>query len=196
MLNQLFYCYIQSMSEFEKMISGQMYNASDPELTAMRARVRDLLTELNSTAQDTKTSGRLDLCSKIFGTVAGQLWLQPPFYCDYGRNILIGNNVFINFNCIFLDVAPITIGEAVKIGPNVQLYTATHPLNWQQRREGQEYGKPITIGNDVWIGGGAIICPGVTVGEKSVIGAGTVVTKNVPAGVVIAGNPGKVLKQV
>lgn len=184
------------MSEFEKMISGQMYNASDPELTAMRARVRDLLTELNSTAQDTKTSGRLDLCSKIFGTVAGQLWLQPPFYCDYGRNILIGNNVFINFNCIFLDVAPITIGEAVKIGPNVQLYTATHPLNWQQRREGQEYGKPITIGNDVWIGGGAIICPGVTVGEKSVIGAGTVVTKNVPAGVVIAGNPGKVLKQI
>jgi len=184
------------MHEYEKMIAGQLYDARDPVLVTMRNKAREFLSEINRSAQDIRDGKRLDLCKALFRSVGTGLWLQPPFYCDYGSNIILGNNVFVNFNCVFLDVALITIGNGVQMGPQVQLYTAAHPLAWDKRRAGQEYGKPITIGDDVWIGGSAVICPGVTVGEKSVIGAGAVVTKDVPAGVVVAGNPAKMIKQL
>lgn len=184
------------MIEYEKMISGELYNANDAELTQMRIKVRSLLTEINQSVQDVREGARLELCRKLFGKLGKGLWLQPPFYCDYGINIELGENVYFNFNCVLLDVAKIKIGSYVLMGPNVQIYTAGHPLDAQKRRDSQEFGKPVTIGDDVWIGGGAILCPGITVGAKSVIGAGAVVTKDVPPGVVVAGNPAKVIKPV
>jgi maltose O-acetyltransferase len=184
------------MSEYEQMISGQLYNANDPELELMRRQARARLDQLNHSIQDVKSGERLDICQKLFGKTGKGLWLQPPFYCEYGSNIELGDNVFFNFNCVVLDVAKVTIGSYVLIGPNVQIYTATHPLDAQKRREGQELGKPIVIGDDVWIGGSAVICPGVTIGNKSVIGAGAVVVKDVPPNVVVGGNPAKVLKNL
>jgi len=181
------------MTEYQKMISGELYYAMDPELARMREQTRALLDEINRSLQDIRSGEKHELCQKLFAGIGPDTWIQPPFFCDYGVNITLGKNVFINFNCVFLDVAKITIGDFVQIGPNVQIYTATHPLGSPERRAGQEYGKPITIQDDVWIGGGAIICPGVTIGEKSIIGAGSVITKDVPSGVIVVGNPGKVL---
>lgn len=182
------------MSEYEKMISGQLYNANDPELVLMRRQARARLDQLNHSVQDVKSGERLDICHKLFGKVGERLWLQPPFYCEYGSNIELGDNVFFNFNCVVLDVAKVIIGSNVLIAPNVQIYTATHPLDAQLRRDGQELGKPITIGDDVWIGGSAVICPGVTIGNKSVIAAGAVVVKSVPPNVVVGGNPAKIIR--
>ena len=124
------------------------------------------------------------------------LWLQPPFYCDYGYNIKVGERVFFNFNCIVLDVAPVIIGSRTLFGPNVQVYTATHPLNPMERSSGLEFAKPIVIGEDVWIGGSAVICPGVTIGDGTTIGAGSVVTKDIPSTVFAAGNPCKVIRNL
>lgn len=184
------------MNEYDKMISGQIYDARDLQLTAMRKHARVLLDQINRSVQDIRDGERAGLCKQLLGAVGHHLWLQPPFYCDYGQNITLGDNVFINFNCVFLDVAKIAIGDSVQIGPNVQVYTATHPLEWQKRSNGDECGKPIAIGDNVWIGGGAIICPGVTIGKRSVIGAGSIIVKNVPDGVVVAGNPGKILRRL
>ena len=125
-----------------------------------------------------------------------ELSLQPPFYCDYGTNIKIGDKVYFNFNCVVLDVAQVTIGSRTMFGPNVQIYTATHPMNYKERTSGVEYAKPIIIGADVWIGGSAVICPGVEIGDRTVIGAGSVVTKNIPADVFAAGNPCKVIRSL
>ncbi|HRK60930.1 MAG TPA: sugar O-acetyltransferase [Candidatus Omnitrophota bacterium] len=183
------------MREYEKMIAGEMYNAMDPELTEMRLRARKLLTQINQSVEDIRTGPRFELVKDLLGAVGKNVWLQPPFFCDYGKNITFGDSVFLNFNCVILDVAKVTVGSFVFMAPNVQIYTAGHPLDWQERRK-VEFGKPITIGDDVWIGGSAIICPGVTIGSKSVIGAGAVVTKDVPNGVVVAGNPARVLKQL
>lgn len=122
--------------------------------------------------------------------------MEPPFFCDYGYNISVGNNVFINFNCTILDVTPVVIGDHVLIGPSVSLYAATHPTNWTLRSSGLENGAPITIGNHVWIGAGTVICPGVNIGDRSLIGAGSVVTKNIPADVVAAGNPCRVIRKL
>ncbi len=184
------------MTEYEKMISGELYNANDAELVHMRQEVRELLSKLNSSVQDIRSGERLILCKQLFGKVGTGFWLQPPFYCDYGKNIELGENVFLNFNCVILDVAKVVIGSNTLIGPNVQIYTAGHPLNQELRRQGQEFGKAITIGNDVWIGGSAILCPGITVGDRSVIAAGAVVTKDVPADVVIGGNPAKIINVI
>lgn len=184
------------MSEYEKMISGELYSANDAELVSMRREARDLLNRINSSAQDIKEGERLDLCRQLFGKAGKGLWLQPPFYCDYGRNIEFGENVFLNFNCVFLDVAKIVIGSNVMFGPNVQIYTATHPLDAVTRREGLELGKTITIGNDVWIGGHSVICPGVTIGDESVVAAGSVAVKDVPPKVVVGGNPAKIIKEL
>ncbi len=183
--------------EYEKMISGQLYSGLDPELTRMRHTARRLCDKINRVTTDLRgKDARLSLCRKLFGCVGKNLWIQPPFYCDYGRNIFLGDNVYMNFNCIILDVAPVTLGSNVFLGPNVQIYTATHPLVAEERNKGLESGKAITVHDNVWIGGSAVLCPGVTIGEGCVIGAGAVVTKNIPARVVVAGNPARVIKHL
>lgn len=184
------------MTEYEKMISGNLYNAADKELTKMRRHVRILLTELNNSLCDVKSGERLKLCGKIFGKTGKNLILQPPFYCDYGINIELGDNVSFNFGCVILDVAKVRIGSFTMFGPNVQLYTAGHPLNREERKNGLEFGKPVEIGSNVWIGGSAVICPGVFVGSGSIVGAGSVVTKDVPDDVVVAGNPARIIKKL
>ncbi|HTL47124.1 MAG TPA: sugar O-acetyltransferase [Verrucomicrobiae bacterium] len=185
------------MTELEKMLSGKMYNGTDPQLTAMRTKARKLLTEINAALLDTTVDpAKAALYAELFGAMGKDGWLQPPFFCDYGTNIFMGDKVFINFNCVFLDCARITIGSNVFMAPNVQLYCAGHPLVAEQRARGEEFALPITIEDDVWIGGGVIVCPGVTIGAKSVVGAGAVVTKNVPPASLAAGNPARVLKAV
>ncbi len=182
-------------SEKEKMLAGELYNALDKQLTEERLQARLLLKQLNEGSED-EPDKRQAILQQLLPHAGGNLWLQPPFYCDYGSNIHMGDHVFFNFNCVLLDVATITIGSRTLLGPNVQLYTAGHPLDYQERAAGLEYGKPITIGEDVWIGGSAIICPGVTIGSRSVIGAGSVVTKDIPADVMAVGNPCRVIKSL
>lgn len=177
------------------MISGELYNPMDEALVEDRMQTRLLLQALNETAEN-NTRLRRTILKKLMPHASPDVWLQPPFYCDYGYNIKIGEGVFFNFNCIVLDVAPVTIGSRCMFGPNVQIYTATHPLNYIERKSGLEYGKAITIGEDVWIGGSAVICPGVTIGNRSVIGAGSVVTKNIPDDVFAAGNPCKIIRKL
>lgn len=132
----------------------------------------------------------------MFGAIGENVWIEPPFFCDYGQNIRVGANVFFNFNCVVLDVAPVEIGDNVLFGPNVQIYTATHPIDAATRRSGLEFGKPIRIGSDVWVGGSAIFNPGVTVGSRTVIGAGSVVTRDLPDDVFAAGNPCRVIRSL
>jgi maltose O-acetyltransferase len=174
----------------EKMLAGEMYQASDPELVAGRRRARALCARLASEDQ------RDEVIRELLGRAGRNVWIEPPFFCDYGSNIHVGNNVFFNFNCVILDPARVRIGDNVFFGPAVQIYTATHPLDAAERATGLEFAKPIEIGSDVWIGGGAILCPGVTIGPGSVVGAGSVVTRDVPAGVVAAGNPCRVMRRV
>lgn len=182
------------MTEYEKMTAGQLYNANDAELVRMRQEARTLLDELNKSVQDVRTGDRLALCLRIFGKAGTGLWLQPPFYCDYGKNIELGESVYFNYNCVILDVARVKIGSFSMFGPHVQIYTAGHPLDWQARKDGWEFGKPVTIGENVWVGGGAVICPGVTIGDRSVIAAGSVVTKDVPNDVLAGGCPAAIIK--
>ena len=174
------------------MLAGEMYDPSDPELVADRARARDLCQDLNAT-RESEHEHRRRILKALFGKGGGSVWMQPPFYCDYGANIELGEKVFFNFNCIVLDVCPVRIGDRTLFGPAVQIYTPLHPFNAEQRRQG-EFGKPIDIGSDVWVGGGAIILAGVRIGSRSVIGAGSVVTRNVPEGVFAAGNPCRVIR--
>ena len=180
--------------EREKMLSGALYDALDPELVALRRRARDLCGELNRTAE-ADDEGRRALLIQIFGEGGDSVWLQPPFYCDYGSNVELGERVFFNFNCTVLDVCSVRIGDFTLFGPSVQIYTPLHPFNAEQRRR-EEFGKPIEIGSDVWVGGGAIILAGVRIGSRAVIGAGSVVTRNVPDGVFAAGNPCRVIRPI
>lgn len=184
-----------SRSEKEKMLAGEYYIATDEQLSQERRTARLLWNQLNA-SKDDEVDLRNGLLKKLIPSQGIDLWIEPPFYCDYGTNITAGDKVFFNFNCVVLDVAAVTIGSYTLFGPNVQIYTATHPLEWKERSEGLEYGKPISIGSYVWVGGGAIICPGVTIGDRSVIGAGSVVTKDIPAGVFAAGNPCKVIRNL
>jgi maltose O-acetyltransferase len=172
------------------MLSGALYRADDPELVMDRRRAETLLRVYNaSLAEDEQ--GRERLLAQILGAAGQGAIVQPPFLCDYGFNIRLGRGVFLNFNCVLLDVAPIEIGDGTQIGPAVQIYAADHPRDAAQRREGWEFGRPVTIGRDVWIGGGAILLPGVTVGDGAVVGAGSVVTRDVPAGSTVMGNPAR-----
>jgi maltose O-acetyltransferase len=182
-------------TEKEKMLSGELYNALDDELSKERLNARLLIKELND-SRENESAKRVEIIKKLIPNSGDNLWLQPPFYCDYGTNMIIGDSVFFNFNCIVLDVALVTIGHRTKFGPNVQIYTATHPINYKERATGLEFGNSITIGEDVWIGGGAIICPGVTIGNRTVIGSGSVVTKDIPSDVFAAGNPCKVIREL
>jgi len=181
------------MTEKEKMLAGQLYDALDKQLCEERLKARLLIKELNDSRED-ETGERKRILKDLIPNAGSDLWLQPPFYCDYGSNMKIGDRVFFNFNCVVLDVAQVTIGDRTLFGPNVQVYTATHPMNYKERASGLEYAKPIVIGEDVWIGGSVVICPGVTIGDRSVIGAGSVVTKDIPSDVFAAGNPCKVIR--
>ena len=168
------------------MLAGELYNPLDPQLVAERQRARHLMKALNNTSEGPERNRNI---KELIPASGENVWIEPPFYCDYGGNITLGDQVFFNFNCVVLDVAPVVIGSNVFFGPAVQVYTASHPLNAAERRTGLEIGLSIWIGDDVWIGGGAIICPGVKIGARSVIGAGSVVTKDIPEGVVAVGNP-------
>jgi maltose O-acetyltransferase len=180
-------------SEKEKMLAGELYQASDPELIQERLQARKLMQLLNSSAP-TESENRVSLLRKLVGKAGKNPWIEVPFYCDYGYNIQMGEDCFFNFNCMVLDVCKVTLGDRVLIGPAVQLYTATHPLDAASRGALWEFGKPIEIGSDVWIGGGAVICPGVILGDRVVVAAGAVVTKSFPSDVLIGGNPAKIIR--
>lgn len=181
-------------TEHRKMLAGELYNALDPELVQARERARDLCQQLNVT-READQQARRQILTELFGSGGDSVWMQPPFYCDYGSHIHLGERVYFNFNCVVLDVCEVRVGDFTLFGPAVQIYTATHPMNPQLRRS-QEFGRPITIGSDVWVGGGAILCPGVTIGSASVIGAGSVVTRDIPSGVFAAGNPCRVIRGI
>jgi maltose O-acetyltransferase len=182
------------MSERQKMLAGELYDPLDAELVSARERARDLCQALNATREGEQETRRRIL-SEVFGRGGETVWMQPPFYCDYGSNIELGERVFFNFNCVVLDVCRVRIGDHTLFGPAVQIYTPMHPFNAELRRQ-QEFGKPVEIGSDVWVGGGALILPGVRIGSRAVIGAGSVVTRDVPGGVFAAGNPCRVIRKI
>jgi maltose O-acetyltransferase len=182
-------------SEKEKMLAGAPYDARDPQLSAERRRARLLFKALNDSRAD-EPEKRARLIKELIPASGRGVWIEPPFYCDYGTNIVLGDGIYFNFNCVILDVAPVRIGSRVLFGPSVQVYTATHPLSAAERRTGLGSGKPVEIGDEAWIGGGAILCPGVRVGAQSVIGAGSVVTGDVPERVFAAGNPCRVVRPI
>src|SRR5947208_1624981 len=181
-------------SEREKMLAGALYDPLDPELVAGRERARDLCQALNATREG-EADARRAILRELFGRGGDTVWMQPPFFCDYGANVELGERVFFNFNCVVLDVCRVRIGSFTLLGPAVQIYTAMHPMNAELRRE-QEFGKHVEIGSNVWIGGGAIILPGVHVGSQAVIGAGSVVTRDIPERVFAAGNPCHVIREI
>jgi maltose O-acetyltransferase len=182
-------------TEKEKMLAGELYDALDPQLSEERLKARLLIKELNDSRED-QTAERARILQELIPNAGKGLWLQPPFYCDYGYNMKLGEKVFFNFNCVVLDVTLVTIGSRTLFGPNVQIYTATHPIDHKERASGLEFAKPITIGEDVWVGGSVVICPGVTIGDRSVIGAGSVVTRDIPSDVFAAGNPCRVIRHL
>lgn len=181
-------------TQHQRMLAGETYDPFDPELVASRTLARDRCQQMNATRESDEVERRRIL-RELFGKGGDTVWMQPPFYCDYGAHIELGERVFFNFNCIVLDVCRVRIGDFTLFGPAVQIYTALHPFNAGQRR-GEEFGKPIDIGSDVWVGGGAIILAGVTIGSRAVIGAGSVVTRDVPDGVFAAGNPCRVIRTI
>jgi maltose O-acetyltransferase len=179
----------------ERMLRGELYLAADAELTRERARCQALLEMYNQT-RDRDHDERARLLDDLLGHLGKGVVIKPTFRCDYGYNISIGADTFVNYDCVMLDVAPIRIGAACQLAPRVQLLTSTHPIDPEPRRRGWESAEPITIGDNVWLGGGAILCPGVTIGEDTVVGAGAVVTRDLPAGVVAAGVPARVLREI
>lgn len=181
-------------SERDKMLAGEPYDPLDAELAARRAHARELCMALNVSGEGDEELRR-DIVRRLFATGGETVRMQPPFFCDYGDNIRLGENVFVNFNCVVLDVCEVTIGDFSLFGPAVQVYTPLHPLDAVARRRGK-YGKPVHIGDDVWVGGGAIILPGVSMGPRAVIGAGSVVTRDIPADTFAAGNPCRVIRGI
>lgn len=177
------------------MISGQLYRAADPELVQDRLNARRL-TRLFNQSLETEDQERAALLRELFGTVGNHFFVEPPFRCDYGFNIHVGENFYANFGCVFLDVCEIRIGDNCFLGPGVHIYTATHPLEARERNAGAEFGKPVAIGRNVWIGGRAVINPGVKIGNNAVVASGAVVTKDVPDHAVVGGNPARVIKRL
>ncbi|WP_329456432.1 sugar O-acetyltransferase [Streptomyces sp. NBC_01497] len=178
----------------QRMLAGDWYIADDDELAEDNRRRFELCAAYNDvTATDAERRGALE---QLLGSVGEGVAIRPPFQCDYGSYISIGARTFVNFNAVFLDVAPITIGADCQFGPHVQLLTPGHELDTERRRAGWENGTPITIGDNVWLGGGVIVCPGVTIGENTVVGAGSVVTKDLPAGVLAVGNPARIVREL
>lgn len=183
------------MTEEEKMLQGELYHGNDEELVKKRQRAKELLFDLH-TLRPSQLEQRNSIFKQLIGKVGKNLFIEPPFLCDYGSNIEIGNDFYANYNCIMLDAAKIVIGNHVLLGPNVNIYAAGHPIEPELRLQDLEYAKPITIGNNVWIGGNTVINPGVRIGDNSIIGSGSVVTKDIPANVIAVGNPCKVIKQI
>ncbi|MBF4550670.1 sugar O-acetyltransferase [Pseudoclavibacter sp. VKM Ac-2888] len=179
----------------QRMLAGELYHADDPELLAGAERAVRLQAEYNAAfpVDAERASGIL---AELLGSLGANVTVKAPLYVDYGSNITIGDGTFVNVGLVALDVTPITIGASCQIGPNVQLLTPTHPLDPEPRRAGYEAGAPITLGDNVWLGGGVIVCPGVTIGENTVVGAGAVVTKDLPANVVAVGNPARVIRSL
>lgn len=182
-------------SEKEKMLASELYAASDPQLTQEREHAR-MLIRLYNQSLETEHDLRDQLMKQLFGSTGEELYIEPTFRCDYGYNIHVGNHFYANFDCVFLDVCEIRIGDHCYIAPGVHIYTAAHPIHPVERISGKEFGKPVTIGNNVWIGGSVVINPGITIGHNVVIGSGAIVTKDVPDNVVVAGNPAKIIKRI
>jgi maltose O-acetyltransferase len=182
------------MSERQRMVAGELYDPMDAELVTARTRARNLCQLLNASAE-ADTGTRRQILEELFGAGGDSVLMQPPFFCDYGANIELGERVFFNFNCIILDVCPVRIGSFTLFGPSVQILTPMHPWNAEARRK-KEFGKPVEIGSDVWVGGGAIILPGVRIGARAVIGAGSVVSRDIPDGTFAAGNPCRVVREI
>lgn len=181
-----------AQTEKQKMLAGALYNAGDDEIQADLAATRAWLVQYNA-ALGMPSDARRTLLAQRLGAVGEGSTIRPPFHCDYGFNVRIGDGVFLNFGCVILDVVEVTIGDKTQIGPNVQILTADHPRDPAEREAGLEFGRPIHIGRNVWIGGGAIILPGLTVGDDALIGAGSVVTRDVPKGATVVGNPARVV---
>lgn len=182
-------------TEKEKMIAGELYIASDAQLVSERDYTKEQIFDYNN-LRPSETGRRSELLKQLFGSVGKEFLIEQPFRCDYGYNIHIGENFYANMGCTILDEAPVTFGENVLLAPNVSIYTAGHPLDVETRNAQIEYAYPVTIGDNVWIGGDVVILPGVTIGNNSVIGSGSVVTKNIPANVVAVGNPCRVIKGI
>ncbi|MBB3846280.1 sugar O-acetyltransferase [Xanthomonas arboricola pv. zantedeschiae] len=178
-------------TEKQKMLAGELYNAADTELQADQAAAADWMARYNASAAQPPAQRHALLVERLADVGEGAV-IRPPFHCDYGYNIRLGAGVFLNFNCVILDVCEVSIGEGTQVGPAVQFYAADHPRDAAGRASGLEFGRPIRIGRNVWIGGGAIILPGVSIGDDAVIGAGAVVTRDVPAGATVLGNPARV----
>ena len=185
---------MDAQTERQKMIAGQLYLASDPELVAARMRAMRLVRAYNTI--DPTAEGRQELLASLLRHVGDNAIVEPPFHCDYGWNISLGAGAYVNVNCVVLDCAPVTIGAGSLLGPGVQLSTATHPVDPREREQGLEYALPIAVGKNVWIAANVVIGPGVTIGENSTLGAGSVVLDDVPANVVVAGNPSRVVRHL
>lgn len=182
-------------SEKEKMLNGDLYDADTPELLSERERARKLTRRYNRTTAD-DTEKQRDLLEELFGSLGEECYVEPPFRCDYGYNIHVDEDFYANFDCVILDECRVDIGRNCLIGPGAHIYTATHPLDADERITGQEYAKPVTISDNVWIGGQAVLNPGVTVGDNVVVASGAVVTEDVPDDVVVQGNPATVVKNL
>ena len=183
------------MKEKEKMLAGEIYNAENEELIIERQKAKELCYEYNI-IKPSKIKKRKQIIEKLIGNIKGNFWIEQPFYCDYGYNIEIGENFYANHNLLILDCNKVIIGDNVFIAPNCSFYTAGHPIDAKTRNKGLEYAKPIKIGNNVWIGGNTVILPGVEIGDNTVIGAGSIVTKNIPRNCVAFGNPCKVQEMI
>jgi maltose O-acetyltransferase len=179
----------------DRMLRGELYIADDPELGADHARAQELLDRFNATKHGEEAE-RDRLVRELLGAVGEGVVVKPTLRCDYGTPITIGAGTFVNYDCVMLDPAPIAIGSYCQLATRVQLLTATHPIDPEPRRTGWEYARPITIGDNVWLGGGVIVCPGVTIGDDTVVGAGSVVTRDLPAGVVAVGAPAKPQREI
>jgi maltose O-acetyltransferase len=186
---------MDSKTERQKALAGELYLASDPELVESHKRACRLAGAFNLTTPD-EAASRKQLLTELLAEMGEGAYIEPPFHCDHGSNIYLGAKVYMNFNCIILDCNIVRIGEGSMLGPSVQIYAATHPLQAAQRAAGPELAYPVTIGRNVWIGGGAIIGPGITIGDNTTIGAGSVVVNDIPADVFAAGNPCRVIRQL